>query len=244
MSSTTVHKASLPGQIANPPLVGGEAKSAVDRPEGAAPLLHRLSHAEMRRRIWHMFPGLLPIASWAYPHEDPLSPTFKWIAVTLIVGLGITVFLKFSSFVRKNETGRLGSVVGYAASVLLTLLLFPAHAELGMTVLVILAFGDGSATLAGLALGGPTLPWNPRKTWAGLLSFLAVGGPLAVLAYWAESQPHSTLVVALACGMTATIVAGIAESLPSRLNDNIRVGLAAAVTVVAIHSLTVGLVIL
>src|SRR5689334_5114041 len=46
-----------------------------------------LSVKELKRRLWHMLPGLLPIASYIYPHKDPLSPTFQKIAAGLIVGI-------------------------------------------------------------------------------------------------------------------------------------------------------------
>ncbi|MBM82024.1 MAG: hypothetical protein CMJ78_15745 [Planctomycetaceae bacterium] len=212
---------------------------------GAAPLggevRRRLGDSEFRRRIWHMAPGLLPIASWAYPHKDPLSPTFKWIAVGIIVGLATTLLARYRTVQREDERNGIGAVAGYAFSVLLTLLLFPSHAELGMAVLVVLAFGDGSATLGGLYFAGPKLPWNGIKSWSGTACFVLVGGPLASLAYLAESQPKADWQVALSCGMAAALAAAIVESLPVKLNDNIRVGVTSAVVLVAMHAWLVGL---
>jgi dolichol kinase len=140
------------------------------------------------------------------------------------------------------------AVIGYAGSVLLTLLLFPAHAELGLTVLAVLAFGDGSATLGGKLFGGKRLPWNRDTTWAGLICFVCVGLPMAALVYWGETyfNPETAsepvpISIALLCGGTATVIAALAESVPSRINDNIRVGLAASLAVVSVHALAVGL---
>ena len=139
------------------------------------------------------------------------------------------------------------SVAGYAGSVLITLLLFPAHAELGLTVLAVLAFGDGSATLVGKLVGGPRLPWNPQKSWAGFLAFATVGGAMASLIYWGETHfntealgPGVSLVQALACGFTPALLGAVYESIPSRVNDNVRVGVVAAAGVTAAHILVVG----
>jgi dolichol kinase len=43
----------------------------------------------------------------------------------------------------------------------------------------LLGVGDGLASIAGQLLRGPRLPWNPRKTWAGLL----VGAGAGTAAY-------------------------------------------------------------
>jgi dolichol kinase len=49
----------------------------------------------------------------------------------------------------------------------------------------ILAVGDGIATLAGRALGGPRWPWNREKTLSGSAAF-AIGGAVGgiFLAWW------------------------------------------------------------
>ncbi len=213
----------------------------VESPRRWRELPGHLSGKELKRRLWHMLPGLLPIASYIYPHKDPLSPTFQKISAGLIVGIATTLLWRFKTIRRTGERTELAAVFGYSVSVLATLLLFPKHAELGMLVLCVLAFGDGMATTCGLLFCGPRLPWNRDKSWAGTLAFVAFGGYLASLAYWAESQPRASWSIALTCGFAAAIVAAIAESLPSRVNDNVRVGIASAVTAVTTHAIVVGL---
>ncbi len=198
-----------------------------------------LSATELKRRLWHMSPGLLPIASYIYPHKDPLSPTFQKIAAGLIVGITALLLWRYKTIRRKGEQSELAAVFGYSVSVLATLLLLPKHAELGMLVLCVLAFGDGMATTCGLLLRGPALPWNQAKSWAGTIAFVGFGGYLSSLAYWAESQPRASWPIALTCGFSAAVVAAFAESLPSRVNDNVRVGIAAAVTAIATHAFVV-----
>jgi dolichol kinase len=195
-----------------------------------------------------MSPGVLPLLLWLFPHRDPISPTLRAIMIVVAVGVGVGIFVGYRRIQRRGESGqRLAAVAGYAASVLLTLIAFPEHAELGLTVLAILAFGDGSATLGGLLIGGRKLPWNRDKTVAGLACFVLVGGGLASLVYWGETalnpeanEPIATVTAALFCGGLAALLAGLIESIPSRINDNIRVGVVAAATLAITHDVVIG----
>lgn len=207
----------------------------------------RFGPTEVRRRIWHMAPGLLPFLLWPIPHTDPLSTTLQLIMIGIGVVLASWIFFGFRHIARNGSiSDRLGGVGGYAGSVLAMLLLFPAHAELGLTVLGVLAFGDGSATIGGLLLRGPTLPWNRNKTWSGLLTFLLIGTPMAALIYWGESnnllaiQEGVSFPTALLIGGGTVLAAAIAESLASRINDNIRVGIVSAVAVAVLHGILAG----
>ena len=196
---------------------------------------------ELKRRLWHMGPGLFPIVSYIYPHKDPLSVTFQVITAGIMLTITSSLLWRFKSIRRVGELNELGAVFGYAGATLLTLMLFPKHAELGMLVLCVLAFGDGMATTLGLLFRGPRLAWNKEKTWVGMAAFVSFGGSLSSLAYWAESKPQASWSIALICGFSAATVAAVAESLPSRINDNVRVGVASAVTAVSAHALVVGL---
>ena len=66
-------------------------------------------------------------------------------------------------------------VVLYPVILLLTFIVFRSHLELAAGVWALLAVGDGMATLSGLALRGPRLPWNHKKTWSGLGAFVLFG---------------------------------------------------------------------
>ena len=81
----------------------------------------------------------------------------------------VVALRRHSTIARHGERNLRASALGYTGSVVLMLLLFPRHVELALSVLAILAFGDGSATLGGLLIGGRPLPWNRHKTWAGLI---------------------------------------------------------------------------
>jgi len=61
------------------------------------------------------------------------------------------------------------------------------------------------------------------------------------LAAWGDGGPITVpLTMAVLCGAAATLVAALAESWMSKLTDNLRVGLAASVTVIATHYLCAG----
>lgn len=203
-------------------------------------VVERLGTREVKRRLWHMLPGLAPILWWFLPHGDPLWTVELCLLGCLAVGQAALTAYWSRTFSRVGERSCLAASVGYASLVYLGLLLFPDRAELAMTVFAVLAFGDGSATLGGLLWRGPRLPWNPRKTWTGLFCFLLVATPIATLYYWGESRPGVSWSVALACGTAATLAGALAESIPSRINDNIRVGAAALIAVVLIHTCVLG----
>lgn len=212
------------------------AASVADRP-ARAPLM---TPAEWRRRILHIAPGFLPLVLWYIFHHDPLSwDSRAWMAL-IIVSIGAGTAIRYRQIARRGETMNAACILGYAVPVFLLLMLLPSHAEIGLAVLAVIAIGDGSATLAGLLMRGPRLPWNPDKSWAGLLTFMLLGSTWASIIYWGEARPVVPISSAFLIGGTAAIVAGICESLNSRIDDNIRVGVAASVCVVVTHGILIG----
>ena len=200
-----------------------------------------LTKRELKRRLWHMLPGMTPFILWAFPHEDPISPTLKAIILTYAMIVGGRIFLQFRSISRDKNDSAAGSVLGYVFSVVGTLLLFPAHAEVGFLVLGILAFGDGSATFGGLYFRSRKLPWNSDKSLAGMISFLTMGTFMGTAIYWGEANPSVNLLTALSIAAPTAFCAAIAESLPVKLNDNFRVGITAAIVAPLAHYLIVGM---
>lgn len=207
-----------------------------------------LTMTEWRRRFWHMSPGVLPFLLWLFPHRDPLSPTLWLIMVGIGIALALNVFLRYRAIQRDGDQERSAAVLGYACSVIALLIAFPAHIQLGLALLAILAFGDGSATLIGKLVGGPRLPWNAGKTWSGLTAFLCVGTLLAATVYWGETwfnteSPEFRQLqwpTAVFVTLPAVLAAGVAESVHSRWNDNIRVGVVAGVLLCVMHGILVG----
>tara|TARA_R110002072_G_scaffold303029_3_gene491495 strand:- start:10794 stop:11450 length:657 start_codon:yes stop_codon:yes gene_type:complete len=207
---------------------------------GALPIdsAPRISKSELRRRLWHMSPGLLPFVFAAIPHKDPLSLDARAIMVSVAAIIAFSLLRDTRNIARTRNENLTSNVLGYLIPVVSLLVLFPATPELGMTLLAILAFGDGFATVGGLLLKGPALPWNREKTWAGLISFLICAAPLALLAFVANSSPTPELSPALAVAVAAAVTGAIAESLPLRINDNVSVGAAGTVAILAAHLVT------
>jgi dolichol kinase len=200
----------------------------------------RLTPHEWRRRMVHMSPGLLPIILLVAPHSDPVGWLVQLPILALTLGLVVFALRNEGLFVRRGEKSWGTSVISYGIITTTLLMALPAQPELGLVVTIVIAFGDGSATLAGLIFGGPRLPWNRAKSWVGLAAFLGISIPIATLVYWGEARPGVALPVALACVAPAALAAALAESFPSRINDNIRVGITAAVTILISHGIVVG----
>lgn len=204
--------------------------------------IHRLPSRELKRRFWHMCPGLLAFGLHMVPHADPISPTLQLIIVGCGIAIAARILLAFRQIQRQGEGVGLAAVGGYSLSVLLMAFLFPRHLELGLAVLSILAFGDGSATLVGLTFRGPRLWWNPAKSWSGLLGFIVIGSLMTAWIYRGETHnpeaadPAVSYGLALLLTSPAVVAAALAESIRSRINDNIRVGVVAVIVLVLLHS--------
>lgn len=200
-----------------------------------------LPSRELKRRMWHMTPGLLAFVLHYVSHADPITPTLRWIVVACCLGIGLRILLGFSKIQRRGEGAGKAAVAGYAFSVLLTVLMFPRHLEIGVAVLSILAFGDGSATLLGLMFRGPRLPWNQGKSWSGFTGFITVGVAMTSWIYWGEtwnaerSDVPVSFLTAVLLVTPAVVAAAFAESIRTKLNDNIRVGVVAAIAMSIMH---------
>ncbi len=150
--------------------------------------------------------------------------------------------LAFNAFVLPRAGGRhiyrpadlaRGASIGilfYPAAVLMLVLALPRRLDLVAAAWAILAVGDGVATLAGRAAGGPRLPWNREKTWAGSAAFVLAGGAASIgLAWWTAPaiDPRPSAAFLVIAPLVATIAAALVETVPVRLDDNLSVPFAA-----------------
>lgn len=194
-----------------------------------------LDSREVARKLWHMSPGALIVGLPLVRNFNLVAHHLPALIVAFTAILSILSMVHAKHFIRPGERDWSVSVFAFAATALLPLIAFPGHVELALTALVILAFGDGAAALGGLALRGPTLPWNENKTFAGTLSFIVCAVPCATWIYWGISNPRVSFETALISGMAAVTVAAVAESIRSSINDNIRVGAAATSMLLLLH---------
>ncbi|MEO8379061.1 MAG: DUF92 domain-containing protein [Acidobacteriota bacterium] len=140
----------------------------------------------------------------------------NWLVLHRIVGRSVA----------RHERGFDAGIVLYPVMVLVLVVLFRAELHFAAVGWALLAFGDGVATLAGRAIRLAPLPWNRDKSWGGFLAFLLAGGAGAwAVAVW-MGAPSAWVV------LLATVAAAIAESLPTGVDDNVTVPLAAATTMI------------
>lgn len=126
-------------------------------------------------------------------------------------------------------------IVLYPIAVLLLIVIFARHLEVAAATWGILAFGDGMASIVGMAIGRRKLPWNRDKSWAGSLAFVFFGGlAAAILLLW-SAPGHYGFVFAVAIAFAAALFAALLESQPLGLDDNLGVPL---VTGVVLYCLT------
>jgi dolichol kinase len=126
------------------------------------------------------------------------------------------------------EAGGAAGIVLYPLTVLLLILVFFRRLEVAAAAWGILAFGDGMATVCGMACGRRKLPWNPAKSWVGSAAYVAFGTlAAAVLLIWTAPDRAYSWPFALAAAGAAALLAAALESLPQGLDDNLGVPLVA-----------------
>ena len=161
----------------------------------------------------------------------------------------------------ERSAGASKGTILYPVMVFALILTLPGRLEIAAAAWGILAFGDAAAGAVGMRLGGPRLPWNPGKSWSGLVAFVVVATPVAAfLVRWTQGgvlgapgmaggAPGPSVgagagtafggaaagaegLLLVGCFLAAA-VAGVAESLESAVDDNVLVPAAAALTLLA-----------
>lgn len=189
----------------------------------------RPPHSETARQVVHMAMGgfalLLRWIPW-------------WQAVALAVAaLAFNLFLLPRLQVNLYRPGDrergVHGIIWYPLAVLLLLLAFPRRLDIAAAAWGILAIGDGLATLAGRAGGGPRWPWNREKTLIGSAAFALGGGAAGVfLAWWCRPAVHipPAMAFTILAPIAAAIAAALVETMAVRLDDNLSVAATAGAT--------------
>jgi uncharacterized protein (TIGR00297 family) len=172
---------------------------------------------EVLRKFLHIGMGfgalLLARLPWRYA---------ALIGVGGIIGNWLLLHRVVGRRVSRNERGWDVGIVLYPFSVTVLIIVFHWHLEIAAVAWVLLAFGDGFSTVVGQRLPLAALPWNPAKSWSGLLAFVLFGGAAAFLIARVFGAPHDVAIAA------AVLVSAIAESLPLGIDDNVTVPFIAA----------------
>lgn len=205
----------------------GPRLSAVASVPGPAPAPVRLRLPEAKRKLVHMgvggFAFLLRFLTWPQAAAAAIAAfLFNWLVLPRIGGRGMWRE-------REQAAGVSFGILAYPLAVLALILVFHDRLEIAAALWGIIAFGDGMATLVGMAAGGPRLPWNPGKGWAGSVAFVVFGtiGATALWAWTLALPPQVWPWIALRCLLVALACAWV-ESLPSTLDDNVTVPLVGA----------------
>ena len=136
--------------------------------------------AELPRKLVHIGMGAFALLlRWLTPWQAIFMAVAALILNSFFLH-GITQGALLRPEERASRFSR--GVVLYPAILLVTFIIFRSRLELAAGIWALLAVGDGMAALVGLALRGPRLPWNPKKTWSGLGAFVVFGGATCALA--------------------------------------------------------------
>lgn len=193
----------------------------------------RLHSGEVWRKVYHISAGLtalgLPFLGW---------PTMAGLMFgACLMNWKLLPRLGGRSMWRGPERTR-GYSLGltlYPLAVGVLCLLFRADQWRTVAVWGVLAFGDGMSSLVGMTVGGPRLPWNPRKSWSGLAAFVLFGTlGAAVLMSWVERLDLRGLasLPVLGTGLLLAVLCAVVESLPIDLDDNVSIPAVGALIVV------------
>jgi uncharacterized protein (TIGR00297 family) len=188
-------------------------------------------YSETARQVVHMLMGafalLLRVLTWWQAALCALAALlFNALALPRTGG---RIILRPADASRGYPIG----ILIYPVSVLLLILAFPARLDIAAGAWGILAAGDGAATLVGRRWGRHRLSWNPEKSVEGLVAFIAAGGAAAVFLTWWTAPaivPQPPMAFVILAPLVAAVAAGLVETVPVALDDNISVPAAAGAT--------------
>ena len=208
---------------------------------------------ELRRKSAYMATGLAALLlRWLSPLEAAAA------AAAAFVLCGVLAWVRGrrgGPIPGDGVRGGSAALLTYSLAVLGLILVFRSRLELAAAAWALTAIGDGMATVAGLTLRGPRLPWNPAKTWWGFLGFVLYGTcSSALLVRWVQhgrldgggaigpsflgfpSAPLWSDLTFLVLGCAgASVAAALAESLDAGVDDSL---LVAAVGGASIYAAT------
>jgi uncharacterized protein (TIGR00297 family) len=191
-----------------------------------------LTSGELKRKLVHVGVGafalLLRYLTW--PEAAALAAgafLFNWQVLPRLGGRALW---------RENDHGA-GYPIGillYPFSVFALVLALREERWMVAAVWGLLAVGDGMASIVGQAVGGPRLPWNPRKGWAGFVAFVVFGGvAAALLSVWTLEMPLAAAASPWILTVVApvTLLCALVESVPTTLDDNLTVPLVGGIAI-------------
>jgi len=158
----------------------------------------------------------------------PLGPLWGAMlaATALAYNAAVAPALGLDRAYRREGEGRWGGLTTYPLAVLTLLLFVPLEVAAGAWA--VLAAADPVAAEVGTRFPHPRVPWNPGKSLVGTAAG-ALAGALACYAVLRWMGASASLLPAIAAGAAGAV----AEALPIKGDDNLRVAAAAAVALAA-----------
>jgi len=190
----------------------------------------------LSRKIIHIGTGPIFVLCWLLFNGDRIAPFLAAIVplgITLqfaLVGTGIIKDPEAVAAMSRSGDRReiLRGPLFYGLAFIALTLVFWRHSPVGIVALMVLCGGDGLADIVGKRISGRSLPWSPKKTYAGSLTMLAGGFFFAVLILWMFIQqgyfPSPITTYLLPIG-TIALATTLVESLPFTDIDNLTVPL-------------------
>lgn len=144
------------------------------------------------RKIIHIGTGPIFVLCWLLFSEDGIAPF-----LAAIVPLGITfqfalvgtgIISDPSAVAAMSRSGDRKEILRgplfYGFAFVSLTLIFWRSSPIGIIALMVLCGGDGLADIIGKRIAGRSLPWSPKKTYAGSVTMLAGGFIFAVMVLW------------------------------------------------------------
>lgn len=185
-------------------------------------------YSEIARQMTHIFAGSFALLlRWTTWWQAALLAVAALIFnVVVLPLLGRRVF-------RPGDLDRIlrSGIAIYPLSVLALILCFPHRPDIVAVSWVVLAVGDGLATMVGAHVRTATLPWNRAKSYGGLAAgVLGAAAAGTAIAFWTARGMTAPppLWFLVAAPIAAACVAGLVETVPIGLDDNISVPFTAA----------------
>jgi len=200
---------------------------------------HKDSRLEDRRQLEHLVPVVFAF----------LLPYISFYVALAFCGLALLHALLISPRLVRVTTRPEEAGVGwsrgkvyYALSVAALLVFFQSREFLAAAVWAVLSVGDSLSNIVGRRFSTWRLPYNPRKTWAGLLTFW-LSSSLAASILMAWNRSGDPWLSWFQIGLIAVITAGVcalAESLPAPIDDNLLIPWVGAFTILPVYLAVAG----
>ncbi len=188
--------------------------------------------SDWKRKLTHAGFGLFALAlrwlSWPAAAACALAALLANVLLLPKFGKGIY---------RDRERHLDPGIVAYPAMVLVLILLFRHELYIAAAVWGMMAFGDPAASVVGKLVGGPRIPWNREKTWAGFTAYALVGSLAGAGLFWWTMRtgiPESFVGVWANLGVPMALAGAGVESWKTGLDDNWTTPLPAALVLLVL----------